>query len=237
MKNMIVLLEGFTLLREDVPIFEPLFLEVKTGQTVSILGRNGAGKTTLLNSLAGRQRQGIKHSGRCVMFSSTEMLSTTDRAHAGVMLIRQTPTCYRSLHALDQVLLAAMDSYALMASISTIFRRRNHENIRQIASDALYEMGLAEQALTPVAQLSLGQRRALALASVRVRLKVGRLRLLLLDEPASGLDVRRRQSLSDLLDDAASYGCAVIVAEHVGNGQVPLGNTVITLNPYMGNNL
>jgi branched-chain amino acid transport system ATP-binding protein len=233
MREAIVQLEDFTLLREGVPLFEPLSLAIGAGQIVSILGQNGVGKTTLLSLIAGLHRQGIGHHGQCIVVSSTIMLKAVESARAGVMLIRQMSTNYRRLRVLDQVVLSALEPYSLWASLFSSVRKQRL-NTFQIAMDALGEMGLDEEAATPVAQLSLGQRRALALASARVRLKAGRLRLLLLDEPMSGLDEPRRLTLSALLKDIAACGCAIMVAEHLGVSQTPLGETAITLNPYPG---
>lgn len=233
MSEAVVQLKDFTLLREGVPLFEPLSLTIGAGQMVSLLGQNGVGKTTLLSLMAGLRRQGIGHRGQCLVLSSTKILKAVESARMGVMLIRQMPTGYRKLRVLEQVMLSALEPYSLWASFYASVRKPG-ANVSQMALAALDEMGLAEAAAMPVAELSLGQRRALALACVRVRLETGHLRLLLLDEPMSGLDEPRRLILSRLLKDIAARGCAMMIAEHVGASQSPLGETAITLNPYSG---
>ena len=82
---------------------------------------------------------------------------------------------------------------------------------------ALKELGLSDSATERVGTFSTGQRRSVALAGARVRLETDSLKLLLLDEPAAGLDVDRVEILEAFLADATSRGCAVLLAEHVGS--------------------
>jgi len=233
MRKPVVQLEDFTLLREGIPLFNPLSLTIDAGQTISVLGENGVGKTTLLNQLAGLRRPGIQYRGRCSVLASATNKKAVESAWMGVMLIRQMPTSYKRLTVLDQVLLSTMKPYSLWASVS-ISVRKSRMDTRQRAMNALDEMGLANEAATLVEHLSLGQRRCLALASVRVRLESGHLQLLMLDEPMSGLDESRRLIFNQVLRDVAARGCATMVAEHLGISQSPLGETAITLQAYSG---
>ncbi len=99
----------------------------------------------------------------------------------------------------------------LTAEENVAFHLRIRGNSTSTPREALDRLGLeARLAGTPVARLSAGQRRRVALAA----LVASAPRLWLLDEPHAGLDEAARLSLDSLIGDAASGGAAVVVASH-----------------------
>jgi ABC-type Mn2+/Zn2+ transport system ATPase subunit len=84
----------------------------------------------------------------------------------------------------------------------------------QHIEQALREFGLDCVPDRNAGEFSLGERRALCLAAAQIRLRLGSLKVLLLDEPQNGLDVERQRALTRLIADATKNGCCVLIAEH-----------------------
>lgn len=225
----VVELRSFSLLRDGLPIFVPVNLVLQPGEIVSVRGENGAGKSTLLRSLAGISWPGLKPLGHSAVLDIPPTASAVTRARSGVCLLRQIPSGYDNLTVCDQVVIGAMSPYSLINTLFSQSLSAERRHARLLAQKALLEFGLETCAHEWVKNLSVGQRRALSLAAVRVRLELGRLRLLLVDEPRSGLDSDRRRRLSSFLSDVTRKGCAVLVAEHVSEEENALADRALVL--------
>jgi ABC-type branched-subunit amino acid transport system ATPase component len=88
--------------------------------------------------------------------------------------------------------------------------RREEASIRSLAARALDRVGLADRADRPAEGLPIGQQRALQVA----RALCGGPRLLLLDEPASGLRGPERSALADLIEQLRGEGLSILLVEH-----------------------
>ena len=99
---------------------------------------------------------------------------------------------------------------ALSATLRLPRHRREERQIRAWATDALARVGLADWADRQAEALPLGQQRALQVA----RALCGRPRLLLLDEPASGLRAAERAALADLIEELRAGGLTMMLVEH-----------------------
>lgn len=224
-------LAHFVVLREGAPLFREVNATARPGDVLRLVGRNGVGKSTLLKLLAGIQIPGMATSGVCSALSFAEPGRAVERSRGGVMLVRQTPTSYRGLSAAEQVVVASEPPRDVLSAVWAALRGRGGATVdRRHVDRALDDFGLATCAGRRMAELSVGQRRAVCLAAARVRLELGRLRLLLLDEPQSGLDVERKSALGGLISDAAAAGCCVIIAEHLSDGENERGS-VLRLEP------
>lgn len=229
MSEIVLQLKGFAVSYDGVEIFGPLDLSVGQGERVAVQGENGSGKSTLLRTLAGLVWPRAVIQGRARILDCRPQDTVASRAQHGLMLIRQLPTAYSELTVLEQVLVAAMPPYRL----HRMFPGRNRDErsrLKDLAQDALGEFELTAMANHPVRNLSMGQRRRLAFASVRVRWWRRNVRLLLVDEPMSGLDGPGRRILDRLLNDLTSSGCAVLLAEHVAESGGSLGQRRIVLS-------
>ncbi len=161
---------------------------VSAGQRVALLGPNGGGKTTLLRSITGE----------------VERLSGTLRVSASCGTVPQTE---RS--RLDYPV-SALD-VALMGTLSRLpWWRQPRRRERATAIEALGRVGMAELAHETFGELSGGQRQRVLIA----RGLVQEARLLLLDEPFSGLDATNSERLESLVQELVGEGRAVIVATH-----------------------
>ena len=174
-------------------------LVVDAGIVTGLIGPNGAGKTTCFNAITGLQ---TVNSGR-VAFDGLDMttMSPHKRARLGIARTFQRLEVFGSLSVRENVLAAA-----------EIRRRWSHDksDVRANADAVLALVGLAQLADRPADTLPTGQARLLELA----RCLATRPRLLLLDEPSSGLDDGESDELGDLLLQLAEAGMAVLLVEH-----------------------
>jgi ABC-type Mn2+/Zn2+ transport system ATPase subunit len=170
------------------PAIEGVSFEVDAGQRVALLGPNGGGKTTLLRALLGElqpMRGDVEVHGRAATVPQTER-SRLDFP----------------VSALDVALMGALPRLPW-------WRRPGHDD-RDAARTALQRVGVAERAQDTFGDLSGGQRQRVLIA----RGLVQDARLLLLDEPFSGLDVPAARSLESLIAELAGEGRGVVIATH-----------------------
>jgi branched-chain amino acid transport system ATP-binding protein len=174
-------------------------LTVEPGAVTGLIGPNGAGKTTLFNTICGLQNL---HAGR-ISFEAKAMtgLKPHQRARLGIARTFQRLEVFSSLSVRDNVLAAA-----------EIRRRwsRDRSNPGAIADGVLAQVGLYELADRPADTLPTGQARLLELA----RAMATKPRLLLLDEPSSGLSDSESDDLGDLLCKLAGDGMGILLVEH-----------------------
>jgi branched-chain amino acid transport system ATP-binding protein len=180
-------------------------LDVREGETHAIIGPNGAGKTTLIGQLAGDLRP---DEGR-ILFAGQDVtrLSAPQRARKGFARSFQITSIYRDFTALDNVALAVQAH----AGHSFRFWRpaRSEARLRDPARDVLREVGLAERADVPAAELSHGEQRQLEVAMALAT----RPRLLLLDEPVAGMGLEESQRMVQFLAGLKGRQ-SIILVEH-----------------------
>jgi branched-chain amino acid transport system ATP-binding protein len=174
-------------------------LSVDAGVVTGLIGPNGAGKTTLFNTICGLQ--GLN--GGRISFDDTDMsgLRPHQRARLGIARTFQRLEIFGSLSVRENVLAAA-----------EIRRRwsRDRSDAAANADGVLGLVGLTHLRDRSADTLPTGQARLLELA----RALATRPRLLLLDEPSSGLDDTESEELGDLLCQLADKGMAVLLVEH-----------------------
>lgn len=162
-------------------------LDVPWGAVTAIVGSNGAGKSTLLELLAGVR---TPSPGRVEIAGS-------------VALVVQRPAAPSSLP------LTVADAVAIGAS-GPLRRRLPRREKPRVVCDALERVGLAELRAQPFDGLSGGQRQRVLIAQGIV----GGAQILLLDEPAAGLDSVSRTATRSILADEAARGTAVVCVTH-----------------------
>ncbi len=171
-------------------------LAVAEGAVTGLIGPNGAGKTTTFNVITGLQ---APTRGR-VRLGGTDItkLPAHKRARAGVGRTFQRLELFGSLSVRDNVLTAVE------------LNRVPGEDPRRVAERHLERVGLADLGGVRADSLSTGNARLLELA----RSLACRPRVLLLDEPASGLDDDETERFAEILAELASGGLAVLLVEH-----------------------
>jgi branched-chain amino acid transport system ATP-binding protein len=164
------------------------------GQITGLIGPNGAGKTTLFNAVCGLLNP---TSGR-VRLGGRDITSLAPyrRARLGMARTFQRLELFGLLTVRENVMVAGEV-------------RREYAKGRQV-DEIIERVGLAARTSDRVDELPTGQARLVEIA----RALATRPRVLLLDEPASGLDDRETDQLGTLLRDLARDGIAVLLVEH-----------------------
>jgi branched-chain amino acid transport system ATP-binding protein len=174
-------------------------LSVESGSITGLIGPNGAGKTTLFNVVTGLQPVAsgrIRFRGRDVTHASPN-----SRAKAGMARTFQRLEAFGSLTVRENVLVAS----EIHAGVPSWFRRRSNG-----VDELLERVGLTRYAGQRADSVPTGVARLLELA----RALAIQPRLLLLDEPSSGLDETETGHFGALLREVAADGCAVLMVEH-----------------------
>src|SRR5579863_66250 len=187
-------------------------LTVEPGQVLGVIGPNGAGKTTLLNVLCGfiRPDQGQ------VLLDGRRYHDLRPHRLAGLGIARtlQGVGLFGSLTAAENVMIGASSRSAagfLPALLGLPRSGRDERRLRQEAVEALDRVGAADAADVRPGELPYGLRKRVALA----RALAARPKLLLLDEPASGLAEDELAELGVLLRELAAEASLVIVEHHM----------------------
>jgi ABC-type branched-subunit amino acid transport system ATPase component len=203
-------------------------LAVDAGEIVAVIGPNGAGKTTVFNVLSGLYPPSA---GR-VTFAGAELtrLAPHEIARRGIGRTFQNTEVFRALSALDNVLVGAhaqLGGGLLAAACWLPGVRREEAAARERARALLDLVGLAEAADVEAGSLPLGSQKRLEMA----RALAARPRLLLLDEPAGGLNPTETRTLMDLicrLRDELSL--TIMVVEHDMDLVMSISDRVVVLH-------
>ena len=176
----------------DVRALHDVGFALSAGTVTGLIGPNGAGKTTLLDVVSGFLRP---DAGQVVLDGHpVTMLPAHRRAAARLGRTFQTVELFDDMSVAENLLVAA--------ETAAVPARR--------AVDAAEAVGLDGADSRLAAVLSHGDRKRLALA----RALVAQPTVLLLDEPAAGLDPDERRQLADVVRDLAAQGTAVLLVDH-----------------------
>ena len=187
-------------------------LEVGEGEIFSLIGPNGAGKTTVFNVLTGLYRP---DAGRAMLGGRDLTRMAGHRiARAGVGRTFQNTEVFRAMSALDNVLVgehAGLRAGVFGAACRVPGVRREEAAARGRARTWLQRVGLGDVAEVEAGSLPLGQQKRLEMA----RALAGRPRLLLLDEPAGGLNPTETRTLMALIRGLRDeLGLTIMLVEH-----------------------
>lgn len=185
-------------------------MSVQPGEIFGLVGPNGAGKTTLFNCLCGQ----LRPDGGSVRFDGQpiDRLPTYRRARLGIGRTFQRIEVFPELSVRDHLFVAARahrGDGALWKDLLNLSQPKPDEIAT--VERVLDMVGLQDVADTPVAALSLGHCRLVELG----RALAGEPRMLMADEPSSGLDVQETKALADTLRHVRQeHGTAVLLVEH-----------------------
>jgi sulfate-transporting ATPase len=182
-------------------------LEVHPGEVVGLIGPNGAGKTTLIDVVTGFTRQ---HSGTVTLDEQPiDRWSARRRARAGIARSFQSLELFEDLTVRDN-LRTASDRRDPLAYLSDLVWPGDPP-LSSTAIAAVREFGLEDDLDRRPSELPYGRRRLVGIA----RAVATKPSVLLLDEPAAGLDERETAELGDLVRRLArEWGLAVLLVEH-----------------------
>jgi branched-chain amino acid transport system permease protein len=186
-------------------------LTVDYNQIVGIIGPNGAGKTTLLNVINGFLKPGEGH----VVFRGADVTRKAPHEMARIGLCRtfQLVNLFKGMTVLENVMVGGHlkgDSGIFVGGLNLKKARLEESLIRGKAMESLRFLGLIEKAYDPVESLSFGEQRLVEIARA---LTIGP-DLLLLDEPAAGLNTAETEKLADTIGRLKAKGITIVLVEH-----------------------
>jgi ABC-2 type transport system ATP-binding protein len=184
--------EGLTKRYGDVTAVEDLSLTVAPGEIHALLGLNGAGKTTTIRMLLGM----VRPTGGRVSLLGSRVRPGVRAVWARVGYLVETPAAYPELTVTENLVVAA--------------RLRGLTGAGPV-SDVIARLGLEPYARNRARTLSLGNAQRLGLAKALIH----RPDLLVLDEPANGLDPAGVAEIRALLGELARDGVAVLLSSHI----------------------
>jgi len=184
---------------------------VAQGSVTSVIGPNGAGKTTVFNLITGFIAPTSGH----IRFSGHEIAGKKPHLVAGLGIARtfQHIQIFPKMTALENVMVGRhlRSRTGLFSSfILPPFLRKEEKEVRDAAHKWLELIRMDDQAQKPAGSLPLGNQRKLEIA----RALASEPKLLLLDEPASGLNSREKMSMGDLIAKIRDTGITIMLVEH-----------------------
>lgn len=185
-------------------------LQLAAGEVLSVIGPNGAGKTTLFNVLTGRVKPtegSVRLRGQAI-----ERLPAFRIAQLGVVRTFQKTEVFRPLSLVDGVAAGAL--------------ARGDPDPPARAREALELVGLLSQSNLFAHQLSYGDQRLLELAQALAAKPA----VLLLDEPASGMNHQESVHIVRLIGELRAQGLAIILVEHNMHVVMTISDRVIVIN-------
>ncbi len=193
----IVSLQNVSVGYEDNPVFTHLSLEVPKGQFVGIIGPTGAGKTTLLNTILGVH---LPYSGKVLVDSQP-----VSKVHPGTIgFVPQLETIDWSFPVtVEQVILMGLYTSRTYLPWAT------HSEKQKVASLAS-QLGIRDILQHHIRNISGGQQQRAFLA----RALINNPKLLVLDEPTSGVDMKTQHDALHLLSDLNAEGISIIITTH-----------------------
>jgi branched-chain amino acid transport system ATP-binding protein len=210
-----------------VPVLQDISFDLARGQVHSIIGPNGAGKTTLLNVLSGLY---LPSSGR-VLLQGRDIagLQPHQLAAQGLSRTFQNLKIAFNLSALENVMLGRhlQLQRGLWAGILGAPRlRRQDDEARALAVELLDFVGVPSGADLMPGALSFGALKRLEIA----RALMSQPQVLLLDEPAAGLNPQETQDIQRLLQRLAQQALTVVLVEHDMKLVMSVSHNVVVIN-------
>ena len=201
--------------------------QVPAGIIKGVIGPNGAGKTTLFNMISGLLPPEV---GR-ILFKGEAIqgLKPYRVARAGLSRTFQNPSLFLQMNVLENVMVGR-HCRTRRGFLGCGFRlpaqMREERAIRVDALARLEFVGLSALAGAPAGSLAFGQRRMVELA----RALATEPQMLLLDEPASGLNTREKQDLAGLIRRIRDSGVTVLLVEHDISMVMSLSDDILVLH-------
>ncbi len=182
--------------------------DVPTGARMALIGPNGAGKTTIFNLISGV----YEPSAGEIRLEGSEISALPSRARIGLGIARsfQNIRLMPHLSVVENVMLGQQARAGSVRDMLTPLSLFGSSRWRREAEEFLASMGLDTYPGEVVATLPYGIRKKIEV----VRALVSRPKILLLDEPAAGLNNAETANLRDFLMEIAATGVTLLVVEH-----------------------
>jgi len=219
-ENVTQVFGGITALRE-------VSFAVAKGEIKGVIGPNGAGKTTLFNIITGIYRQ---TSGNVFLADEKITQFPPERlARRGMVRTFQNVELFGRMTVLENVMIGLHTksrSGILASALKLPTAIREERRIRQKALDCLEFAGITEHAAETADNLPFGKCRLLEIARAMALEPA----IILLDEPAAGLNARETADLGHLIQRIRSTGVTVVLVEHDMELVMDICDSILVLN-------
>lgn len=200
---------------------------VNKGQIKAIIGPNGAGKTTLFNCISGLLKA---DNGTIDLFGKSILgLPPHKIAAKGISRTFQNVAIFPDMTAWENVMVGrhcCSKSEILSAGFRFPAMKKEERVIREKAWHFLDFVGLKSQGGKKAGELPLGDRRLMEIA----RALATEPKLVLLDEPAGGLNTKETERLAELIYSIRESGVTVLVVEHDMNLVMEISDEIVVIN-------
>ncbi len=196
---------------------------VGQGEVLALIGSNGAGKTTLVNLISGFLRA---DAGR-IVFQDIDVTfqSVNERIREGIARSFQLVNLFDQLSAFDNVALAIFSRERKTRKIMSL--AEHDRPVRQEAMEVLAEFGLESKASMLAGGLAQGERKLLDVAVAYAL----RPKLLLLDEPTSGVSTREKAPIMDIITSIVRSGkITAVIIEHDMDVVFKYSNRIVVMH-------
>ncbi len=209
--NPLLVVEGLEQNFGGVMALAGVSFRVATGLIYAIIGPNGAGKTTLFNALCGFYQP----SSGSIRFNNSELLGLPPHriATQGMARTFQNLQLFFNMTVLENVMAGGYlcsKTSLLTAALRLPSVRREEQRLRELAHEALALCELSDRAAQAASALPYGLMKRVEIA----RALIAKPRLLLLDEPAAGLNDTESMGLRELIGRIRASGVTILLVEH-----------------------
>ena len=187
--------QGLTKYYGSKPAAKDITFEVQKGEVFGLLGTNGAGKSTTIKMLCGL----LKPTRGLIKIGDIDLNRTPLKAKSMMGYLPENPLIYDKL--------TGAETLELIGKL----RKLSNELIEQRVKYYAETLGLGEQIYHEVGTYSKGMRQKLAIAMTLIHDP----EMILLDEPASGLDPRYTKLLKDWIKNLSANGRTVLLSTHI----------------------
>ncbi|MFW7342619.1 high-affinity branched-chain amino acid ABC transporter ATP-binding protein LivG [Pollutimonas sp. H1-120] len=212
MSEVLLKVSGLTMRFGGLLAVDQVEFDVKRDEVFAIIGPNGAGKTTVFNCVGGF----YKPTTGDILMDGKKIngLPSHKVAQQGLVRTFQNVRLFKNLTVLENLLVAQhthIETRLLPGLFKVPSYRRSEHEAQKNAVDWLDFMGIRQFANREAGNLAYGHQRRLEIA----RCMITRPRLLMLDEPAAGLNPQEKRDLQQLIDQLRrEFGVAVLLIEH-----------------------
>ncbi|WP_423198978.1 MULTISPECIES: ABC transporter ATP-binding protein [unclassified Cupriavidus] len=227
MSEAVLELGGVTMDIAGLKAMDQVTFSVLPGQIVSLIGPNGAGKTTTFNAISGYMRPTageIRVFGRNVVGMAPEQI-----AQLGLVRSFQRTNVFPGCTVFDNVLTALhlQGSAGLWQALVRGARmRREEQALRGHAAELLAFVGLEQRAEELASSLAYGEQRLLGVAIALA----AQPRVLLLDEPAAGLNPSETDAFKAMVRRIRDSGVTILLVEHDMHMVMSISDHIVVLN-------
>jgi branched-chain amino acid transport system ATP-binding protein len=200
---------------------------VRTGSIKSVIGPNGAGKTTLFNLISGM----LPCDSGIILQNGQEITGLQPHriAKLGISRTFQTTKLFSRMTVLENVMVGrhSRTKAGLLSGVLNLpWTWKEEREIRERSLGLLDTLGLTDAAEEPASNLPFGKQRLLEIA----RALATEPSLLLLDEPAAGLNIYETREMADIVLKIRGWGITVLLVEHDMSLVMDISDEIVVLN-------